>query len=387
MNKDEGDKILKDSLINNLLFNKYLILKNLGKGSFGKIYLCKDITTNKLYAAKIEYKNISANLLENEYLIMRALNNDDNIVNIPTVIKYGFNDIYNILIMKLLGKSLEQIFEGVLKKQKMSLRCICNLAIQMISILENIHNKNIIHRDIKPSNFLLNNDINNNEIYLIDFGLSKKYRESNNSNHYILKKSKKLTGTARFASVNAMEGITQSRRDDLESLGYVLIYFLKGKLPWQNIMIKNKEERYNKIKEIKKNIKYNELCKECPNEFMEYIKYIKSLQYEEEPNYNFLKDLFKNALGKSGFQFDYFYDWDKSDSIIRINNEYILENNLNDEEDNKLNLPLDKIVYKPKNKKRNISQDKSTNDGGEEKEESSSEQINFINNNECCIII
>ena len=171
MNKDEGDKILKDSLINNLLFNKYLILKNLGKGSFGKIYLCKDITTNKLYAAKIEYKNISANLLENEYLIVRALNNDDNIVNIPTVIKYGFNDIYNILIMKLLGKSLEQIFEGVLKKQKMSLRCVCNLAIQMISILENIHNKNIIHRDIKPSNFLLNNDINNNEIYLIDFGL------------------------------------------------------------------------------------------------------------------------------------------------------------------------------------------------------------------------
>ena len=199
-----------------------------------------------------------------------------------------------------------------------------------------------------------------------------------------------------------MEGITQSRRDDLESLFYVLMYLLKGKLPWQNILIKNKEERYNKIKEIKKNIKIEELCDECPKEFNEYIKYIKSLKYEEDPNYFMLKNLFFNLLSNLGYKFDYYYDWDKRHNTIEINKEFLLIDKLstkmkesfNNDEDNKLNLPLNKIIYKKLYKKRNKSQDKSTNDGGEELNEktsdynnSSNEQLLLNNNNECCIII
>ena len=339
----------KDNLINELLLSKYKLLKKIGKGSFGNIYLCKDINTNEFFAAKLENKE-GINILEKEHKIMKNIN----INKIPYIKEYGSNNLYNILIMQLLGKSLEQIFEKILHKEKMSLHCVCNIALQIIDILEQIHIKNYIHRDIKPSNFL--------------FG--------NNSS----------IGTARFSSINAMEGLSQSRRDDLESFGYMLIYFLKGKLPWQNFMIKNKEERYNKIKQKKKNIDINELCSDCPDEIAQYITYVKNLKYEEEPNYIYIKNLFNDILNKTGNKFDYFYDWDKTKVIIDLNlfNAFF-------EDENNFDLPLDKIVYrKIIRKKRNKSQDKSTNIEGIENYENNdndSEQIIFQKNNGCCIVV
>jgi len=389
MNKNEminsslNESSEKDNLINELFFNKYKLIKKIGKGSYGIIYLCKDIASNEFFAAKLQNKNIYTNSLQNEYQIMKDINID----KIPNAKFYGENNLYNILIMQLLGKSLEDIFEKILHKQKMPIHSVCNIAIQIIDILEQIHNKNYIHRDIKPSNFLFgNNSFNNNIIYLIDFGLAKKYRESNNAEHYEIKEENKLIGTARFASINAMEGLSQSRRDDLESLGYMLIYFLKGKLPWQNFLIKNKEERYNKIKQTKKEIAINELCSDCPEEIGQYITYVKKLKYEEEPNYNYLKNLFYEILNKTGNKFDYLYDWDNTKTIIDVN----LESDFIDEENN-LNLPLDKIICMKKfRKKRNKSQDKSTNIEREENENENnddSEQIIFQNNNGCCIIV
>ena len=375
----------KDNLIDKILLSKYKLIKKLGKGSFGNVYLCKDITSNEFFAAKLQNKSNNINMLENEYKIMKNIIID----KIPSVKQYGSNNIYNILIMQLLGKSLEQIFEQILHKEKMSLRCICNMALQIIDILEQIHNKNYIHRDIKPSNFLFgNDDTNNNILYLIDFGLAKKYREDNNSKHHEIKQGKKLIGTVRFASINAMEGISQSRRDDLESMGYMLIYFLKGRLPWQDFMIKNKEERYSKIKQRKKNIDIKELCSDCPDELAQYITYVKNIKYDEEPNYIYIKNLFHNILHKSGNKFDYFYDWDNTKVVIDLNlyNDYF-------EDENNLNLPLDKIVYRKKvRKKRNKSQDKSTNIEGVENDEindndNDSDQIIFQKNNACCIVV
>ena len=376
----------KDNLINELLLSKYKLLKKIGKGSFGNIYICKDIISNQFFAAKLENKESNINILEKEYKIMKNIN----IYKIPYAKEYGSNNIYNILIMQLLGKSLEQIFEQILHKEKMSLHCICNIALQIIDILEQIHNKNYIHRDLKPSNFLFgNNASNNNKIYLIDFGLAKKYREDNNNKHHEMKQGKKLIGTARFASINAMDGLSQSRRDDLESLGYMLIYFLKGKLPWQNFMIKNKEERYDKIKQKKKNIDINELCSDCPDEIAQYITYVKNLKFDEDPNYIYIKSLFNNILNKSGKKFYYFYDWDNTKAIIDLNlfNDFF-------EDENNLDLPLDKIVYRKKiGKKRNKSQDKSTNIEGVENYENNddndidSDQIIFQKNNSCCIVV
>jgi serine/threonine protein kinase len=294
-----------DILINKILFNKYTIIKKIGKGSFGNIYLSKEKYTNLLYAIKIENKNICNNFLENEANILLYLN----CPKTPSVKSFGYTSNYNVLIMELLGKSLEDIFENILQKKKMSVRCVCNLGYQMIEILEFIHKKNIIHRDIKPDNFLMSNG-DNKYLYLLDFGLAKKYRESENSPHYPFIEGKKLTGTARYASVNALNGVTQSRRDDLESVGYVLVYFLKGCLPWQGLKVKVKEERYKKILEKKKETTSEELCSGLPYIFQEFVSYTRNLDYLEEPNYDNLRNLFFNFItNERNERFDFIYDW------------------------------------------------------------------------------
>ena len=403
-NKNETVPI-PDPLIDKILFNKYKLLKKIGKGSFGNIYLSKEKDTNEYYAIKIENKNTLINFLVNEANMLLYLN----CPKTPSIKSFGYTNNYNYLIMELLGKSLEDIFENILQKKPMSLRCVCNLGYQMIDILEFIHNKNVIHRDIKPDNFLMSNG-DNKYLYLLDFGLAKKFRENDNSKHFPFIKGKKLTGTARYASVNALNGDTQSRRDDLESVGYVLLYFLKWKLPWQSLMIKNKEERYHKIMEIKRDISTCELCQGCPEEFQKYFDYVRKLEYEEDPDYNMIKSLFINILEKNEFKFDYYYDWDIkltiNDCNIFNNNKQITDKNNEDkymnnfdmnrkkeiDDENSFDLPLDKIYYRKKNrkKKRNKSQDKSTADGAGEEVENDNNSIeeNLIqNHNDCCIII
>ena len=293
-----------DSLIGQVLFHKYLIVKKLGEGSFGSVYSAKE--NNIWYAIKFENKNKGQNLLEKEAYIMSYLNGP----RIPLVKSFGYSGDNNVLIMELMGKSLEELFENSMNK-KMSLRCVCNLGYQMIEIMEYIHNKHIIHRDIKPDNFVMGRDSKSKQLFLLDFGLSKKYRSSSTLKHYPLIKRKKLTGTARYASINALNGITQSRRDDLESIGYVLMYFLKGRLPWQGMVNKNKEQRYLKIMETKRDTTPEELCKGFPAEFERYISYTRNLQYEQDPDYEMLKNLFLKVLRNERYTLDYYYDWDK----------------------------------------------------------------------------
>ena len=289
--------------IGQVLFSKYTLVKKLGAGSFGSIYSAKE--NNNWYAIKFENKNKGQNLLENEAYIMSYLNSP----RIPAVKSFGYSGDYNVLIMELMGKSLEDLFEN-LPNKKMTIRCVCNLGIQMIEIMEFIHNKHIIHRDIKPDNFVMGKGIKGKFLYLLDFGLSKKYRSSTTLKHYPLIKRKKLTGTARYASINALNGITQSRREDLEAIGYVLMYFLIGRLPWQGLVNKNKDERYLRIMEVKRDTTPEELCKGYPPEFERYVSYTRNLEYEEDPDYSLLKNLFLKVLNDDGYNFDYYYDWD-----------------------------------------------------------------------------
>ena len=179
----------------------------------------------------------------------------------------------------------------------------------MVNILEFIHDRHIIHRDIKPDNFIMGLDELSYNVYIIDFGLSKKYRSMTTLVQYPLVKKNKLTGTGRYASINALKLNELSRRDDLESLAYTLIYFLKGKLPWQNINAITKEEKYQKILEMKMNISSNELCNGLPNEFEEFLDYSKKLKYEEKPNYEKLRKLFDNIMNREKYTYDYIYDW------------------------------------------------------------------------------
>ena len=209
--------------------------------------------------------------------------------------------------MELLGKSLEDIFQS--QQKKFTIKTVCMVGIQMLDRLEFIHSKNIIHRDIKPDNFVLGLDNKSHIIYILDFGLSKKFRSSRTHQHIKFSVNKKLTGTARYASINALKGCEQSRRDDLEAIGYVLMYFLRGSLPWQGLHVNKGEDRYKKILIKKKGTSAEELCKTFPSEFAEYINYTRNLEFEADPDYKFLRGLLTTVLEKQKCEFDFYYDW------------------------------------------------------------------------------
>lgn len=172
-----------------------------------------------------------------------------------------------------------------------------------------MHSKELIHRDIKPDNFLSGIGKNKSLIYLIDFGLSKRYRDSKTGDHIPYRSGKSLTGTARYASLNTHLGAEQSRRDDLESLGYVLLYLLKGSLPWQGLKVKSKQQKYDAIKEKKKSTTIESLCEGYPGEFAAYLNACRQLRFDETPNYESLRNLFKGLFVNREFQYDGIYDW------------------------------------------------------------------------------
>ena len=232
--------------------------------------------------------------------------------------------------MELLGPSLETLFQA--NDKKFSLKTTCMIGIQILDRLEYVHSRKIIHRDIKPDNFVIGRDDKSHVIYILDFGLAKKYWSSTRKCHIPFCKGKKLTGTARYASVNALSGYEQSRRDDLESVAYILLYFLRGSLPWQGLKVNNKEDRYRKICEKKKSTSSKELCQGFPIELETFVNYVKHLEFTEVPDYDYLRQLLKTILSKNKYTIDYYYDWDEEkpnidkDDII-YTNDYNIEYN------------------------------------------------------------
>ena len=289
-----------DPLLDTLFFSKYRTVKKLGEGSFGCVY--KAVFDDEYYAMKMEDISLDYDLLENEATILNYLQGP----HIPRFESYSKDKGYNILIMELLDKSLDN---HLAKLGQFSVKTTAMIGYQIMKILKYIHDKHIIHRDIKPDNFAMGRNESNGTLYLIDFGLAKKFRSSRTLKQYPLTKRKSLTGTARYASINALQGYEQSRRDDLESAGYVLMYFLRGDLPWQNIKIKGKKDKYAKICNKKKEISSKELGKNFPSEFAEILEYFKNLGYTEDPNYEMCWKKMVNVLEKEKQSFDYIYDW------------------------------------------------------------------------------
>lgn len=209
--------------------------------------------------------------------------------------------------MDRLGPSLEELFDYC--DRKFSLKTILMLAEQMIHRIEHVHSKLLIHRDIKPDNFLMGHGQFRRYLFMIDFGLAKRYRSVRTGRHIPYRENKSLTGTARYASVNAHLGIEQCRRDDLESLGFVLMYFLRGSLPWQGLRAKTKKEKYDKISEKKMTTAIEVLCSGFPEEFAVYLNYCRSLRFDDKPDYEFIRRIFRKLFKSRGYNFDYVYDW------------------------------------------------------------------------------
>ena len=287
--------------LKSILFKKYLVIKKIDEGSFGSIYLSQNIQTKEKVAIKIENRKTENPLLEREAYILFYLRGP----GLPEIKTFGKTKDLFILIQNLLGPSLANLLDK--HSIVFTIKDICMLSIQMIERLEYIHLKNYIHRDIKPHNFLMGID-DPDILYLIDFGLSKKYR-SKKGKHIKFSINNNITGTPRYCSINGLRGAEQSRRDDLESLFYVIIYFFRGNLPWQNLKIKSRQERFNRINYLKKNISYKILCKNLPQELYNFGTYIKRLKFEEDPDYNFLRNCFDSILKKINEKNDNKFSW------------------------------------------------------------------------------
>ena len=278
--------------------------RKLGSGAFGEIYLGTNIKLNQEVAIKLEPIKAKSPQLFYESKLYMALRGG---VGIPNLYWCGPQGNFNILIMDLLGPSLEECFNYC--GRKFSLKTTLMLADQIVSRLEFIHSRNFIHRDVKPDNFLMGTGKNKNLVYAIDFGLAKKYRDSKTGLHIPYREGKSLTGTARYASVSTHKGIEQARRDDLESVGYIMAYFLRGNLPWQGLKAKNMKEKYEKIKEKKINTDLGDLCLGFPGEIAQFIKYTREINFEDKPDYNYLRQLIKTMADNEKIIFDYEWDW------------------------------------------------------------------------------
>ncbi|XP_054806038.1 casein kinase 1-like protein 12 isoform X1 [Prosopis cineraria] len=284
--------------------NKFRLGRKIGSGSFGEIYLGTNIQTNEEVAIKLENVKTKHPQLLYESKLYRILQGG---TGIPNVRWFGVEGDYNVLVIDLLGPSLEDLFNFC--SRKLSLKTVLMLADQMINRVEFVHSKSFLHRDIKPDNFLMGLGRRANQVYIIDFGLAKKYRDSSTHQHIPYRENKNLTGTARYASMNTHLGIEQSRRDDLESLGYVLMYFLRGSLPWQGLKAGTKKQKYEKISEKKVSTSIEALCRGYPTEFASYFHYCRSLRFDDKPDYAYLKRIFRDLFIREGFQFDYVFDW------------------------------------------------------------------------------
>lgn len=259
-----------------------------GSGSFGDIYLGMSIQTGEEVAIKMESANARHPQLLYEAKLYRILSGG---VGFPRIRHHGKERNFNTLVMDLLGPSLEDLFNFCTRH--FTIKTVLMLVDQMIGRLEYIHLKCFIHRDIKPDNFLMGIGRHCNKLFLIDFGLAKKFRDPHTRVHILYREDKNLTGTARYASINAHLGIEQSRRDDMESLGYVMMYFNRGVLPWQGMKANTKQAKYEKISEKKMSTPIEVLCKGSPAEFSMYLNYCRSLRFEEQPDYMYLRQLFR----------------------------------------------------------------------------------------------
>lgn len=287
-----------------IINGQYRLKHRIGAGSFGEVYEAEDLKQNIRIGLKIEIIKARYPQLENESAILQTIQGG---INYPRYIETGVDAVFRYLAMELLGKNLDELF--ILCGNKFTIKTVLMIADQLISSLEFLHKRHYIFRDIKPNNFVIGRGSKSNQIFMVDFGLCKKYIDEETSEHVEFLEGQSVAGTVRFASKYALAGNTQSRRDDMIALGYLLIYFAKGTLPWAAIEANSSSQKIQQICTMKSTIEPEELCNKLPPEFRRYLVAVSSLEFAEEPKYSEYRQMFRNLLMKYEISYDYKYDW------------------------------------------------------------------------------
>lgn len=292
-----------------LIGGRYRIGRKVGSGSFGDIFLGTNSLTGEEVALKRESTRSRHPQLLYEAKVYKLLVGG---VGVPAVHWYGVEGEFTYMVLDLLGPSLEDLLN--MCNRALSLKTVLMIADQLVNRLEYVHAKGILHRDVKPDNFLVGLGRRSSQVHVIDFGLAKKYRDSKSQQHIPYREDKALTGTARYASINTHRGIEQSRRDDLEAVGYVLVYLLRGKLPWQGLPGRTKEDKYEQIMRKKIDTPLDVLCRRLPAEFTTYLSYCRGLRFEDRPDYAYLRRTLRDLFLREGHTYDSKFDWSALES-------------------------------------------------------------------------
>lgn len=284
----------------------YKVGKKIGEGSFGIIFEGINLLNDQQIAIKFEPRKCEAPQLRDEYRSYRILSD---VKGVPKAYFFGQEGVHNILVIDLLGPSLEDLFDWC--GRKFSTKTVAQVAKQMIQRIQSIHENHLIYRDVKPDNFLIGkpDTPQSNLVYVVDFGMAKQYRDPKTHTHISYREKKALSGTARYMSINTHLGREQLRRDDLESLGHVFMYFLRGSLPWQGLKAPTNKQKYDKIGIKKQTTSINELCFGFPIQFAQYLDNVRSLKFDEEPDYAYLIGLMDKTLLSIDEKEDNHYDW------------------------------------------------------------------------------